>query len=31
MGNEMTDSQIFSHYNMVHGWLIGFATEDKSA
>jgi hypothetical protein len=30
-GNEMTNSQIFSHCNMVQGWIIGFATEDKSA
>jgi hypothetical protein len=30
-GNEMTSSQIFSQCNMVQGWLIGLATEDKSA
>jgi hypothetical protein len=27
----MANCQIFSHRDMVQGWLIGFATEDESA
>jgi hypothetical protein len=29
-GAHETNSQVLSHYNVVQGWLISFATKDES-